>query len=353
MVSAVMGSVAGLGAADVCLAHFSVMVKGTSQVFPGGPPVVKAAWGKDVTKEELGGWQVHACESGVVNNVAETEPEAIETIRKFLSYLPSNVWELPPRGETTDPVTRRDEALLSLMPKTKRRPYSVKALIDGIFDRGSFFEISPLYGRSRVTGLARLNGYPVGVIGNNPLHLGGATDVKGGTKVQRLIQLCDTFHLPIVSLADEPGVMVGVDSERAGIERAGAQLITAVCDSQMPWATVVIGQCFGVGGQCQHRNSGMFQRLVWPSATWGSMHIEGGTSAAYRREIESSEDPEAKRAEIEARLKAMASPFRTAEATGQEIIDPRDTRARLCGFVEDAQRILRLQLGPTGMPYRP
>jgi acetyl-CoA carboxylase carboxyltransferase component len=144
-----------------------------------------------------------------------------------------------------------------------------------------------------------------------------------------------------------------LESEKRGIERAGARLVAMTCDSQMPWATIVVGQLYGVAGQCQHRPSGMFRRYAWPSARWGSMHIEGGASAAYRREIESAPDPEAKRQEIEARLEAIASPFRTAEATGQDIIDPRETRRLLCEFVEDAQPILRSQLGQTGMPYRP
>ena len=135
--------------------------------------------------------------------------------------------------------------------------------------------------------------------------------------------------------------------------RAGARLVIAVCQSQMPWTTVVVGQLYGVAGQCHHRPSGMFRRYAWPSANWGSMHIQGGASAAYRREIESAPDPEAKRAEIEARLQAIASPFRTAEATGQDIIDPRETRALLCEFVEDAQPILRTQLGQTATPYTP
>jgi methylmalonyl-CoA decarboxylase subunit alpha len=187
---------------------------------------------------------------------------------------------------------------------------------------------------------------------NNALH-GGSTDVAGGEKVMRLIQLCDTFHLPLVSLADEPGFTVGLEAEKQGIERAGARLVIVTCSSQMPWITIVMKQLYGVAGQCQHRPSGMFRRYAWPSAQWGSMHIEGGVFAAYRREIETAPNPEAKRAEIEARLQAIASPFRTAEATGQDIIDPRETRARLCEFVEEAQPILRSQLGPTSVPYRP
>ncbi|HEY7270655.1 MAG TPA: carboxyl transferase domain-containing protein [Dehalococcoidia bacterium] len=353
VVAAVLGSVAGLPAVDVCLSHFSVMVKDTSQVFPGGPPVVKAALGVDISKEDLGGYRVHTRLSGVVDNLAETESEALAITRRFLGYLPSNVWSMPPRLECADPPDRRDESLLSIIPRDRRRPYSAHKILEAVLDEGSFFEIAPGYGRARITGFGRLNGYPVGVMANNPLYLGGATDVAAGAKTIRLIQLCDTFHLPLISFADEPGVMVGPESERQGIERAGAQLMMAVCDSSMPWLTVVTGQLFGVAGACHHRPTGMFQRYVWPSASWGSMHIEGGTTAAYRREIESANDKEAKRLEIEARLKAIGSPFRTAEQTGQDIIDPRETRELLCEFVEDAQPILRSQLGQTGMPYRP
>lgn len=353
VVSAVMGSVAGLPAVNACLAHFNLMVRGTGHLFPGGPPVVKAALGYAVSKEELGGEQIHVHESGVVDNLAESEEEALAMIRCFLGYLPSNVWEAAPRVDTGDDPERREEDLLAIVPRDRRQPYDAHAIVERVVDLGSFFEIAPLFGRSRITGLARVDGYPVGVIANNPRHLGGTTDVAAGEKVIRLIQLCDTFHLPIVSFADEPGFMVGIDSERRGIERAGARLVIATCASSIPWVTFVVGRLFGVAGQCQHRPTGMFRRYVWPSARWGSMHIEGGASAAYRREIESAPDPEAKRSEIEARLRAIASPFRTAEATGQDIIDPRDTRPLLCEFVEDAQRVLRTQLGPTAPPYRP
>jgi acetyl-CoA carboxylase carboxyltransferase component len=352
VVSAVMGSVAGLPAVNACMAHFNLMVKGTSQVFPGGPPVVKAALGYEVTKEELGGWDMHTRQSGVIDNLAESEEEAITMIRRFLGYLPSNVWETAPRGATGDDPARRDEALISLVSRNPRRAYDGRKAIEAIVDCDSFFEIGGLYGRARVTGLARLNGYPVGIMSNNRLF-GASTDVPAGEKVIRLLQLCDTFHLPVIDLADEPGFSVGLESERKGIERAGARLITTVCDTQMPWATIVMGQLYGVAGQCHHRPTGMFQRYAWPSANWGSMHIEGGTDAAYRSEIASADDPDRRREEIEQRLKAIASPFRTAEATGQDIIDPRDTRRLLCDFVEDAQGILKTQLGPTAIPYRP
>ena len=352
-VSAVLGSVAGLPAIYACLAHFNVMVKDISQIFPGGPPVVKAALGLDITKEELGGDHIHTRVSGCIDNLAQTEADAFAQIRAFLSYMPANVYEAAPRKLTGDDPARADDALLSIVPRNRRQVYDARKLLNLVVDKGSFFEIAPLYGRARITGLARLDGYPVGIMANNPRHNGGSTDAAAGAKVMRLIQLCDTFHLPLISLADEPGFMVGPESERQGIERAGARLVATVCNSRMPWITIVIGKLYGVAGQCHHRPSGMFQRYAWPSANWGSMHITGGVSAAYRREIEAAPDPDAKRAEIEARLQALASPFRTAEATAQDIIDPRETRARLAEFVRDAQPILASQLGPPPFPYLP
>jgi acetyl-CoA carboxylase carboxyltransferase component len=353
VVSAVLGSVAGLPAVQAPMSHFSVMVKGISHLFPGGPPVVKAALGIDVTKEDLGGDHIHARKSGVIDNLAADETEAFAMIRRFLSYLPSHVWEMAPRVACDDPTDRADEALLSFMPRDRRKVYDARKLIGHVVDQGSFFELSPLYGRSRVTGLARLNGYPVAIMANDPRFLGGSTDVAAGDKVIRLLQLCDIFHLPLISLADEPGFMVGVDSELKGIERAGARLVSYVCESRMPWLTIVCGRLYGVAGQCHHRPDGAFRRYCWPSANWGSMHIAGGASAAYRREIDDADDPDAKRLEIEARLNALASPFRTAEATGQDIIDPRTTRALACQFVEDVQDILQTQLGLPPYPYRP
>ena len=289
----------------------------------------------------------------MVDNVALDEDDALRQIRRFLGYLPSSVHEPAPRldGGVGDDDDRPE--LSELVPRNRRRTFDVRRLLGLVLDDRSLFEIAPGYGRSRVTGLARVHGWPVGVMANDPLHLGGATDVAAGEKVIRLIQLCDTFHLPLVSIADEPGFMVGLDSERRGIERAGARLVWATCQSRMPWITFVVRRLYGVAGQCQHRPSGMFRRYAWPSANWGSMHIQGGAAAAYRREIESSTDPEQRRAEIERRLEALASPFRTAEATGQDVIDPRETRALLAEFVEDAQRVLATQLGPPPIPYRP
>ena len=355
VVSAVLGSVAGLPAVQACLAHFNIMVKGTSQIFVAGPPVVKAATGQSLTKEELGNEKIQARLNGVINNVAATEQDAFEQIRRFLSYLPSNVYEMAPWQEPTDDPERRDGALLSIIPKNPKKVYDPRVILNGALDRDSFFEISPYYGRSRITGLARVNGYPVGVMINNPKFLGGSMDVAAGDKVIRLIQLCDLFHLPMVYFADEPGFMAGLQSEKQGIVRAGARMVCAMSGSQTPWITFIVRQLYGVAGGCHMRTTGMYRRYAWPSGTWGSMHIQGGAMAAYRREIETAEDPEAKRQEIEKRLAILDSPFRTAHAFNIEnIIDPRETRPLLCSFIQGAQDMLKTQLGPkAGLGFWP
>ncbi|MDP2919445.1 MAG: carboxyl transferase domain-containing protein [Dehalococcoidia bacterium] len=355
VVAASLGSAAGGAAVMACIAHFSVMVKGISQIFPGGPPVVKAALGYGITKEDLGDYRIHTRISGVCDNVANTEEDAFKIIKCFLSYLPSNVWEMPPHVDIGDDPNRKDEKLLSVIPRSSRRGYDPYSILRGVLDRDSIFEIAPDYGKSRITVLARVGGYPVGAMINNPGHLGGSMDVAAGDKVIRLLLLCNTFHLPIVCFTDEPGFLVGIDSEKSGIERAGARLVCTTCETTVPWITFIIRQAYGVAGSLQYRpGNGIYRRYSWPSGNWGSIHIEGGASAAFRRVIESSADPEAKRLEIETRLKELASPFKTAEAIGLDIIDPRETRPLLFEFIELSQRITRTQLGPgSGPTYRP
>jgi acetyl-CoA carboxylase carboxyltransferase component len=349
VVSAVMGSVAGLPAVQAAMCHFNVMVKGTSQVFVAGPAVVREGTGAAITKEDLGDERVQVFESGVIANLAESEADALSQIRRFLSYLPPNVWEMAPRTEPSDDPCRRDEELLSYVPRNQRRAYDAKRLLELVVDKGSFFEIQPHFGRARITGLARVNGYPAGVMINNPKFLGGSMDKDAGEKTARLLQLCDTFHLPLVYLCDEPGFMVGVEEEKKGIVRAGARIVSLFALSQVPYLSVVIRQAYGVAGGLHHRGTdAMYRRVAWPSGHWGSMHIEGGVAVAYRREIDNAPDPAQRRAEIEARLQAIASPFRTAHSFEiEDIIDPRDTRRLVCEFVEDAQPVLRAQLGPT------
>jgi methylmalonyl-CoA decarboxylase subunit alpha len=354
VVSAVMGSVAGLPAVQSCLCHFNLMVKRTTQVFVAGPKVVAQATGQEITKEDLGDERIQV-KNGVIMNLAEDEADAMQQIRRFLSYLPPSVYELPPVTECDDDSQRREESLLSVIPKNRRRVYEPKKILNAVLDQGSFFEIGPHYGKARITGLGRLGGMPCGVMANNPKFNGGSMDIATGEKTIRLVEMCDTFHLPLVYFADEPGFSVGPAQEKAGIVRAGARVLATMHNSTIPYACVVVRQLYGVAGGLHSRDKGMYRRFAWPSTHGGSMHIEGGTAIAYKREIESADDPAAKRQEIEDRLQAISSPFRNAHAFGIEnMIDPRDTRPKLIDFMLDAWRLLPDRLGrQSGLSYRP
>ena len=279
--------------------------------------------------------------------MAEDEDDCFRQIRRFLSYLPSNVWQAPPRVEPQDDPERREEALLSFIPRNRRRPYDVRKLLELIVDRGSLFDLSPYYGRSLVTALARLNGYPVAVVANDPTHLGGSLDAAASEKLMRFVDFCDTFHLPVVNFVDQPGFLVGSAAEEQGTIRKGVRALCAIEESTVPWVAVIVRRCYGVAGGGHGRHGGLNLRYAWPSAEWGSLPVEGGVEAAYRREIEAAPDPEEKRRELEDKLNELRSPFRTAEAFGvEEMVDPRDTRPLLCQFVETAQELVRTQLGP-------
>lgn len=347
VVSLALGSVAGLGAARVVMSHFSVMVKDTSQVFVAGPPVVAAGMGEVIPKEELGGSHIHAHGSGAVDNEAESEDEAFAQARRFLSYLPQSVWQMPPRIACDDDPNRREEALLSIIPRNRRRPYDARRMIELIVDRGSFFEIARYFGRPVIAGLARLNGYPVGIIANDPYIYGGGLDAPGCEKMARIIDLADTFHLPVVNFVDQPGFVIGLAAEKAGTIRKGALALAAVYQATVPWASVLVRRVFGVAGAGHQNHSRHNLRVAWPSGDWGSLPVEGGLEAAWRRDLENAPDPEALKAELLAKLEAVRSPFRTAEAFGvEDIIDPRDTRPLLCDWVEQAYEVEATRLGP-------
>lgn len=352
--AACLGPVAGLGAARVAHAHFSVMVKEVSQLFVAGPPVVKAGMGQDVTKEELGGWEIHARESGAVDNVVDTEPEALDEIRRFLSYLPHSVWEAPARCDPTDDPRRRDEFLLSAVPRNRRQAYDMRRILAAVFDTGSVFEMTRRYGASLITALARLDGYPVAVLAGDPRVYGGGLTAAASDKLARFVDFADSFHLPIVHLVDQPGFVVGVDAEKAGTIRRGVRALAAIYQASVPFVSVIVRRVFGVAGAGHGNAQKLNLRLAWPSGDWGSLPIEGGLEAAYRRELEASTDPTALKAEITARLEAVRSPFRTAESFGVEkLIDPRDTRALLTEWAGDAYRLVASDVGPRSRPARP
>ncbi len=346
-----MGAVAGMPAARLVASHFSVMSKSTAQVLIAGPAVVQRAMGEKKTKDELGGADVHT-KNGTVDNASEDEADALIQIRRFLSYLPSNVWELAPVSACDDAQDRQEDALLDIVPRDRRRAFDMRKLLRLVLDQESFFEIGKGYGRSQITGLARMNGQPVGVWGNDGRHLAGAMTANGAHKARRFIELCETFHLPIISFVDEPGFMIGSQAEREATIRHGAHTALTAAMANVPWASIMVRRSFGVA-QVAHYGHDAYV-LAWPSAETGPLPVEGGVAVAFHREIAQAADPDAKRRELEEMLAAKQSPFPRAEAFSvHELIDPRETRPMLCRWIDRIQPLLPPLLGKVGFSIRP
>jgi acetyl-CoA carboxylase carboxyltransferase component len=318
-----------------------------------GPPVVARVEG-EITKEDLGGAHIHG-RNGVVDDVVDSEAEAFERTRRFLSFLPSSVHELAARCEPTDDPGRADDWLIGAVPRNPRQVYRIRPVIESVVDAGTFLEIGTGWGRAAVTGLARLDGWPVGVLSSDPYQAGGSWTADASDKVTRFVDLCDTFHLPVVHLVDQPGFMVGLEGERSGTIRHGVRAIAAIHQASVPWCSVLIRKVFGVGGAGHQSSSRLSYRYAWPSGQWGSLPVQGGIEAAFRAELEALPDEAARQAriaEITTRMAAVQSPFRTAEAfLVEEIIDPRQTRPLLCEFANLAAP-LRTP-GITARSYRP
>ena len=350
VVALALGSVAGLGAARVAASHYSVIVKDTAQMFVAGPPVV-ARVGQVLEKNELGGSEIHT-RNGAIDDEAASEAEAFELARRFLSYLPNSVHELPPRSEPKDDPKRRVEWLIDAIPRDSRKVYKMRPIVEALVDEGTFLECGRKWGRSVITGLARLDGWPVAVMASDSYHYGGAWTADACDKVIRFVDLAQTFHLPVVHLVDVPGFLIGREAEVAGTIRHGARAMQAVYQSTVPWCVIIVRKVYGVAGAAHMNPARYCMRYAWPSGDWGSLPIAGGLEAAYKSEIEASGDPAAKLAEIEARLNKLRSPFRSAEGfIIEEIIDPRDTRRILTEFAELAAP-LRTP-GPPSFGYRP
>ncbi len=346
-----LGPTVGLGAARLAMSHFSVMVAGIGQIFTAGPPIVRSATREDLSKEELGGTAIHA-DNGMVDRILPDEPAAFDAIRRFLSYMPSSVFDLPRCQDSADPCDRREPALAAAIPRNDRRPYAIAPILRAIFDEGSLFRFAD-YGGSTVTALARLDGRPVGVLATDP-EKGATMTAQGAMAVTRLVDLCQTFHLPIVSLTDQAGMSIGAAAERAGTIRFGARAITALYQATVPQAEIILRRVFGVGGAGIVNRHRAGRSWAWPSARWGSIPQQGGIEAAFRAELDRAPDRRAAIAAIEQQLEDIASPFRTAERFGvQDIIDPRETRPLLCDWVKDAYRLLPEQRGRPSFGTRP
>src|ERR1700704_2063870 len=345
-----LGSVAGLGAARLAATHYSVMTK-NSAMFVAGPPVVKRL-GQDLSKQELGGADIQT-RAGGIDDAVDTEEEAFARARRFLSYLPSSVYELPPTLAGDDDPERAEEPLMKAVPRNRRQVYKMRPIIDAVVDKGSFFEMGANFGRSIIAGLARLEGRAVLLLASDPFHYGGSWTADACQKVVRYVDLAETFHLPVVYLMDCPGFMIGLDAEKAGTIKYGVRAIAAVKQTTGAWCTIIVRNSFGVAGVV-HQPAGRFSmRYAWPSAYWGSLPLEGGIEAAYRADIDAADDPQAKLEEIEVRLNKLRSPCRSAEKFwSEEIIAPRKPRSLLCEFARLAEP-LRTPGPATNMRIRP
>lgn len=345
-----LGSVAGLGAARLAASHYSIMTR-KSAMFVAGPPVVKAL-GQDLSKEELGGADIQT-RAGAVDHAVDTEEEAFACARRFLSYLPPSVYELPPTLPCTDNPERTEEALMNAVPRNRKQVYKMRPIIESVVDKGSFFEVAANFGKPIIVGLARLEGRAVMVLASDSFHYGGSWTADACQKVVRWVDFAETFHLPVVYLMDCPGFMIGLDAEKAATIRHGVRAMAAVNQTTVPWCTVILRNAFGVAGVVHQPADRFSIRYAWPSAYWGSLPLEGGIEAAYRADIDAAEDKAAKLREIEERLNKLRSPFRSAEKFWvEEIIDPRRTRSLLCEFARLAEPLRKA--GPPGnMTIRP
>jgi len=337
VISAALGPVAGLPAARFVASHFRVMTRKTAQLLVAGPAVVERAFGKQMTKEELGGSHIHRL-NGVTDNVADSEEEAFIQIKQFLSYMPQSIYELTERRDSEDPIDRKEEELLSIIPKDRQKSYEMRDIVTMVSDKDSFFEMTKFFGRGIITGFSRINGFCVGILANDSNFYAGSMSADGARKTTRFVKLCDTFHIPIVSLVDEPGFLIGPEAEVQATILHGTEAVLAVTESTVPWSSVMIRKSFGVAAAAHYGPEGYV--LAWPSAESGALPLEGGVAVAFKKEIAAAKDPEAKRKEIEESM----SKQQTENFSVHEIIDPRDTRKYLSQWAERIQPQLKAKL---------
>jgi acetyl-CoA carboxylase carboxyltransferase component len=331
-ISAIMGPCAGGAVYSPALTDFIFMVKETSHMFITGPDVVKAVTGEEVTFEELGGAMTHNAISGVAHMAAENEEGCLLLIRELLSYLPSNNMEDPPYRPGTDDSLRAEEALNEIVPDNPNKPYDIKEVIRLIVDDAQFYEIQEYYAQNMVVGFARLGGYSVGIVANQPMVLAGVLDIKASEKAARFVRFCDCFNVPLIVFEDVPGFLPGVHEEHGGIIRHGAKLLYAFCEATVPKLTVVTRKAYG-GAYCVMNSKHIRAdfNVGWPSAEIAVMGPEGAVNIIYRRELNGAEDAEARRAELVKDYREhLANPYIAAERGYiDDVIEPSETRPRL------------------------
>jgi acetyl-CoA carboxylase carboxyltransferase component len=338
-IAALMGPCAAGTAYIPGLADFVPMVKGRGSMALAGPHLTKAVTGEDVTQEELGGSRIHTRVSGVGDLEVASDEECIEAIKRYLSHFPQSCEQAPPRAEASDPVDRMEEDLLDILPDSPRHPYDMYEVIRRIVDDGEWFDLKPRWARTIITALARMGGRPVGIVANQPKHLGGILENDSADKAARFINLCDAYGIPLLFLMDVPGFMVGTKVEQAGIIRHGAKMLYAVSRATVPKVTVVIRKAYGAGYYVMCGKAYEPDLIVaWPSAEISVMGPEGAVNIIFRKQIEASEDPDATRAQMIEGIRKSIDPYIAAgNAMVDDIIDPRETRPTVIRALEMAE----------------
>jgi propionyl-CoA carboxylase beta chain len=331
--SAILGPCAGGAVYSPAITDFIFMVESTSYMFITGPEVIRAVTHEEVSKEELGGAHTHAARSGVAHRAFPDEPSCLEALRELLTFLPQNNREDPPRLPTRDRADREDRALDELIPIDPAKPYDMKDLLARVFDDRHFFEIQPEYAPNIVVGFARLDGRPVGVVANQPAHLAGCLDIGASLKAARFVRFCDCFNLPIVTFVDVPGFLPGTGQEFGGIIKHGAKLLYAFAEATVPKLTVITRKAYGGAYDVmssKHIRGDM--SFAYPAAEIAVMGPEAAVGIVFRDELAQAADPAAARARyLEEYREKFASPYAAAQLGYiDEVIRPRETRAKLC-----------------------
>jgi len=338
-VAALMGPCAAGTAYIPGLADFVPMVKGRGSMALAGPHLVRAAVGEDVTQEELGGSRVHCRKSGVGDLEVGSDEECIEAVKGYLSFFPSHCEERPPVVAATDPTDRCDEELLDVIPESNRKPYDMYEVIRRIVDDGEVFDLKPQWAKTLITCLARMGGRPVGIVANQPKHLGGILDNDSADKAARFVNLCDAYAIPLVFIQDVPGFMVGSKVEAAGIIRHGAKMLHAVAAATVPKITVITRKAYGAGYYVMCGRAYEPDLIVaWPTAEISVMGAEGAVEIIFRKQVEAAEDPAAKKLELIEEFRKIIDVYIAAgNDMIDDVIDPRETRPTIIRALEMAQ----------------
>lgn len=331
-ISCILGPCAGGAVYSPAITDFNVMVKDTSYMFITGPDVIKTVTHEDVTKDELGGAMTHNAKSGVAHFAADSDEHALQITRELISFIPSNNMDTPPFVPSTDPPSRADAALNKMVPESANQPYDIRDVIHVVVDEGYFFEVQEFYAQNIVIGFARLGGYSVGIVANQPAFLAGVLDIDASVKAARFVRFCDCFNIPLITFEDVPGFLPGVNQEHNGIIRHGAKLLYAFAEATVPKITVITRKAYG-GAYCvmssKHIRTDI--NFAYPTAEIAVMGAEGAVGILYRKEISAADDPESYRSAIVSEFQEkFANPYVAAERGYiDEVIEPAQTRPKL------------------------